>query len=71
METDFRQRSNRFFLILGSMVMFDQSEIGSPSAPNYQIQSLDANSKVLYTSYTYPLSLTNTGMVFDLMNHFQ
>ena len=53
------------------MVMFDQSEIGSPSAPNYQIQSLDANSKVLYTSYTYPLSLTNTGMVFDLMNHFQ
>jgi hypothetical protein len=53
------------------MVMFDQSGISSPSALNYQIQSLDANSNVLYTSYTYPLSLTNTGMVFDIMNHFQ
>ena len=54
-----------------NMVMFDQSGISSPSALNYQIQSLDANSNVLFTSYTYPLSLTNTGMVFDIMNHFQ
>jgi hypothetical protein len=54
-----------------NLVMFDKSGIGSPAALNYQIQSLDANSNVLYTSYTYPLSLNNTGMVFDIMNHVQ
>lgn len=54
-----------------NLVMFDQSGIGSPTALNYQIQSLDANYIVLYSSYTYPLSLTNTGMVFDVMNHLQ
>jgi hypothetical protein len=51
--------------------MFDQSGIGSPTALNYQIQSLDANYNLLYSSYTYPLSLANTGMVFDIMNHVQ
>ena len=54
-----------------TMVMFDQSGIGSPAALNYQIESLDASYNLLYTSYTYPLSLTNTGMVFDIMNHLQ
>jgi hypothetical protein len=54
-----------------NLVMFDQTGIRSPNALNYQIQSLDANYNVLYTSYPYPLSLTNTGMVFDIMNHVQ
>ena len=54
-----------------NLVMFDQTGIRSPNALNYQIQSLDANYNVLYTSYTYPLTLANTGMVFDIMNHAQ
>jgi Spherulation-specific family 4 len=54
-----------------NLVMFDQSGIGSPTALNYQIQSLDANYNLLYSSYTYPLSLANTGMMFDIMNHVQ
>ncbi len=54
-----------------NLVMLDQAGIGYPSALNYQIQSLDANSNLLYTSYTYPLSLSNTGMIFDIMDHFQ
>jgi len=54
-----------------NLVMFDQTGIGSPAALNYQIQSLDAGYNVLYTSYAYPLSLNNTGMVFDIMNHLQ
>jgi len=54
-----------------TMVMFDQTGIGSPAALNYQIESLDASYNLLYTSYTYPLSLNNTGMVFDIMNHLQ
>ena len=54
-----------------NLVMFDQTGIGSPATLNYQIQSLDANYNVLYSSYTYPLTLGNTGMVFDIMNHAQ
>jgi hypothetical protein len=54
-----------------NLVMFDQTGIGSPTALNYQIQSEDANYNLLYNSYVYPLSLTNTGMVFDIMNHLQ
>ncbi|HTR65292.1 MAG TPA: spherulation-specific family 4 protein, partial [Terriglobales bacterium] len=54
-----------------NLVMFDQSGIGTPSALNYQIQTESAAYTVLYTSYVYPLSLTNTGMVFDIMNHLQ
>jgi len=33
------------------------------------VVSPDANSNGLSTSYTYPLSLTNLGMVLDIMNH--
>ena len=54
-----------------NLVMFDQTGIGSPAALNYQIQSLDANYNLLYSSYSYPLSLNNTGMVLDIMNHAQ
>jgi hypothetical protein len=54
-----------------NLVLFDQRGIGSPAALNYQIQSLDTNYNLLYSSYTYPLSLNNTGMVFDIMNHLQ
>jgi len=54
-----------------NLVMFDQAGIGSPAALNYQIQSEDSNYNLLYNSYVYPLSLTNTGTVFDIMNHLQ
>jgi hypothetical protein len=54
-----------------NLVVFDQSGMGTPAALNYQIQSLDAGYNLLYSSYTYPLTLGNTGMVFDIMNHAQ
>jgi len=54
-----------------NLVTFDQAGIGSPTALNYQIQSEGSNYGLLYNSYVYPLSLTNTGMVFDIMNHLQ
>jgi len=54
-----------------NLAMFDQTGIGSPAALNYQIQSEDANYNLLYNSSVHPLSLTNTGMVFDIMNHLQ
>ena len=51
--------------------MFDQAGMGISAALNYQIQSLDAGYNLLYTSHTYPLSVTNTGMVLDITKHAQ
>lgn len=52
-----------------NLVVFDQSGINTPAALNYQIQSLDSGYNLLYSSYTYPLTLGNTQMVFDIVNH--
>jgi hypothetical protein len=54
-----------------NLLVFDQSGIGTPAALNYQIQSLDSGYNLLYTSYSYPLTLGNGQMVFDIMNHLQ
>ena len=54
-----------------NLVMFDQAGMGISAALNYQIQSLDAGYNLLYTSHTYPLSVTNTGMVLDITKHAQ
>jgi len=54
-----------------NLVAFDQEGLGATQALNYQIHSLDANYNLLYSGYAIPLSLNNTGLVFDLMNHPQ
>jgi hypothetical protein len=65
----FQPTRRSFFPIRGSILMFDQAGIGSPTALNCRFQTEDANYNVLYTSYVYPLSLSNTGMVCDIINH--
>jgi len=54
-----------------NLVAFDQEGLGATQALSYQIHSLDANYNLLYSSYALPLSLNNTGFVFDVMNHPQ
>jgi hypothetical protein len=54
-----------------NLALFDTAGLGATKAINYQIRSLDANFNALYTSYTLPLSLNNTGFVFDILNHPQ
>jgi len=53
------------------LVSIDKAAIGESAALTYQIRSLDSGYAVLYTSYAIPLSLNNTGLVFDVMNHPQ
>jgi len=38
---------------------------------NYQIRALNAAGQSIYDSYILPLSLNNTGLVFDITNHEQ
>jgi hypothetical protein len=54
-----------------NLAIFDTAALGVTKAVNYQIRALDANYNALYTSYTLPLSLNNTGLVFDIMDHPQ
>lgn len=54
-----------------NLVSFDQAGLGGSTALNYQIRSLDQNYNLLYTSYPIPVSLNNTGFVYDLLNHPQ
>jgi hypothetical protein len=50
---------------------FDTTAMGGTKALNYQIRALDAAGHPTYDSYVLPLSLNNTGLVFDLTNHSQ
>jgi hypothetical protein len=54
-----------------NLVMFDREALPGVTSLNYQIESLDANYNLLSSSYVIPLSLDNTGFVYDLLNHFQ
>ncbi|HWZ51146.1 MAG TPA: spherulation-specific family 4 protein [Granulicella sp.] len=54
-----------------NLVMFDRAALSGATSLNYQIESLDASYNLLYPSYVLPLSLTNTGFVYDLLNHPQ
>ncbi len=54
-----------------NLVMFDRVGLGAATSLNYQIESLDASFNLLYPSYVIPLSLNNTGFVFDILNHPQ
>jgi hypothetical protein len=53
------------------LVQFNLGNLGKTSALNYQIRALNGLGATLYTSYVVPLSLTNTGLVFDILNHDQ
>jgi hypothetical protein len=50
---------------------FDTAGLGVTKALNFQIRALDAAGNPTYDSYVLPLSLNNTGLVFDLTNHPQ
>jgi hypothetical protein len=50
---------------------FDTAGLGVTQALNFQIRALDAASHSIYDSYVLPLSLSNTGLVFDITNHKQ
>jgi hypothetical protein len=36
---------------------------------NFQIRALDPAGQSIYDSYVLPLSLNNTGLIFDITNH--
>jgi hypothetical protein len=50
---------------------FDTAGLGGGRTLNYQIRALDASGNPLGDSYVLPLSITNTGLVFDVLNHPQ
>jgi len=50
---------------------FDTAGLGGSKNLNYQIRALDASRQPLGDSYVLTLSVTNTGMVFDVLNHLQ
>jgi len=48
---------------------FDTTGLGGKKALNFQIRELNAAGTPIYDSYVLPLSLNNTGLVFDITNH--
>jgi hypothetical protein len=48
---------------------FDTAGLGGKKALNFQIRALNAAGHPIYDSYVLPLSLSNTGLVFDITNH--
>jgi hypothetical protein len=48
---------------------FDTSGLAGARALNYQIRALDAAASTLGDSYVLTLSIGNTGLVFDVLNH--
>jgi len=54
-----------------NFVSFDELGLGGATALNYQINSLDQNYNLLYTSSVIPVSLNTTGFVYDVPNHPQ
>jgi Spherulation-specific family 4 len=50
---------------------FDTVGLGGTKALNFQIRALDVSGHTTYDSYVLPLSLNNTGLVFDVTNHPQ
>jgi len=47
---------------------FDRGALGNKTL-NFQIRALDATDHPTYDSYVLPLSVGNSGLVFDIMNH--
>jgi hypothetical protein len=50
---------------------FDTAGVGGTKALSFQIRALNAAGHPTYDSYVLPLSLSNTGLVFDITNHPQ
>jgi hypothetical protein len=50
---------------------FDTAGLGGTKALNFEIRALNAADLPMYDSYVLPLSLSNTGLVFDITNHLQ
>ena len=48
---------------------FDTAGLGGTKALNFQIRALDAAGHSIYDSYVLPLSLNNTGLIFDITDH--
>jgi Spherulation-specific family 4 len=48
---------------------FETVGLGGTQALKFQIRALDAAGNPIYDSYVLPLSLSNTGLVFDIANH--
>jgi hypothetical protein len=48
---------------------FETAGLGGTQALKFQIRALDAAGHPIYDSYVLPLSLSNTGLVFDIANH--
>jgi hypothetical protein len=66
--------SNATFDVLDTNVQvasFETARLGGIKALNYQIRALNAAGQSTYDSYVLPLSLNNTGFVFDITNHQQ
>jgi hypothetical protein len=52
-----------------NLIELDKNALGQTHALDYQIRSLDAAGKALFTSVLVPLSLDSTGYVFDIEDH--
>jgi hypothetical protein len=50
---------------------FDTAGLGATTALNCQFRALDSDGDPIYDSYVLPLSLSNSGLVFDITNHPQ
>jgi hypothetical protein len=50
---------------------FETAGLGGTKALNFQIRALNAGGHPIYDSYVLPLSLSNTGLVFDITNHLE
>ena len=48
---------------------FQTAALGGTKVLNFQIRALDAADHPSYDSYVLPLTLNNTGLVFDITNH--
>ena len=48
---------------------FDTAALGGARVLNYEIRALDSSGKPIGDSYVLPLSIANTGMLFDVLNH--
>ena len=54
-----------------NLVSFNVSELIGATRVAYQIRSLDQGYNQLYTSYSIPLDLANTGFIQDILSHVQ
>lgn len=54
-----------------NLIELDKNALGQTHALDYQIRSLDAGGKTLFTSLLVPLSLDSTAYVFDIEDHSQ